>query len=193
MLDWVQEIWLTFDEEGDHYLQHIWWDCILKWTAVFTGNRHRQSSEWHSRGLSCERDPSHANGSWGGCWGCRLYFTFDPWLFNSFVCFFSGPPEDQQQIEPHHTVVLEDGDFIRVENKVLHKNLITQWYTHTHTHTHKYNLITVVLEGGDFIRIENKVLHKNPVCLARNILFQLCYFSTLLLYSNVLFTIDSHL
>ncbi|XP_012675161.2 pirin isoform X1 [Clupea harengus] len=28
-----------------------------------------------------------------------------------------GPPEDQQQIEPHHTVVLEDGDFIRVENK----------------------------------------------------------------------------
>lgn len=35
-------------------------------------------------------------------------------LFGS-VCV--GPSEDQQQIEPHHAVVLEDGDVVQVENK----------------------------------------------------------------------------
>ncbi|RXN26059.1 pirin [Labeo rohita] len=29
----------------------------------------------------------------------------------------TGPDEDQQTIEPHHTVVLEDGECVRVENK----------------------------------------------------------------------------
>lgn len=37
----------------------------------------------------------------------------------SVLCFhLLGPDEDAKEVEPHHTVVLEDGDCIQVENKV---------------------------------------------------------------------------
>lgn len=29
-----------------------------------------------------------------------------------------GPDDDQKKVEPHHTVVFDDGEYIKVENKV---------------------------------------------------------------------------
>lgn len=34
-----------------------------------------------------------------------------------FPCF-QGPDQEQQKVEPHHTVVLGDGDCVKFENKV---------------------------------------------------------------------------
>lgn len=58
-------------------------------------------------------------------------------LFNSVVsvlCFYLlGPEEDQKKVEPHHTVVFEDGDCIKVENKVeMHKYFFFFIYTVVH-------------------------------------------------------------
>lgn len=38
-------------------------------------------------------------------------------FLNMFL--FKGPDAAKQKIEPHHTVVLDDGDCVQFENKVL--------------------------------------------------------------------------
>lgn len=35
----------------------------------------------------------------------------------TFPCF-KGPDQEQQKVEPHHTVVFGDGDCVKFENKV---------------------------------------------------------------------------
>lgn len=35
----------------------------------------------------------------------------------NFSCF-QGPDEEQQKVEPHHTVVFGDGDCVKFQNKV---------------------------------------------------------------------------
>lgn len=34
--------------------------------------------------------------------------------------FSKGPTDTQQKVEPHHTAVLDDGDCVLLENKVIH-------------------------------------------------------------------------
>lgn len=56
---------------------------------------------------------------------CRVLTASYVILNHLFKCMVSvlyfhslGPEEAQKEVEPHHTVVFEDGDCIQVENKV---------------------------------------------------------------------------
>lgn len=43
-----------------------------------------------------------------------MLFNYKPVHFS----YLTGPDEEQKKVEPHHTVVVGDGDCVRVEKKV---------------------------------------------------------------------------
>lgn len=53
--------------------------------------------------------------SWPKVWSLAQYTVIIAKVTGHLVV---GPDDAQQKIEPHHTAVLGEGDFVQVENKV---------------------------------------------------------------------------